>query len=260
MSKVEFYERVVTDLMASGGMRPTDSVLVVCGGPYDAQTLAAAGCTQVTISNVDRRHTDYGAFSWSYQDAEALSLDDGSFDWAVVHAGLHHCASPHRAVLEMLRVARKGILLIEARDSALMRLAVSLGFTSDFEIQAVALEGGESGGVRNSAVPNFIYRWTERELRKTVESAFPHAVHELRFWYGLTLPTRRLAMHGPVLRYGAAVLGFGARCAHFVMPRMGNEFASAILKTGRVKPWMDESGRRMRGDYALGFDPARYKR
>ena len=31
---------------------------------------------------------------WSYQDAQALSFDDRSFDWVFVSEGLHHCRSP----------------------------------------------------------------------------------------------------------------------------------------------------------------------
>lgn len=250
---MQFYERVVRELAIEG------SVLVICGGPYDAEVLRTAGITNATISNVDTAHTDYGGFAWSFQDAEALTLPDRSFDWCIVHAGLHHCASPHRALLEMMRVARKGILVIEARDSALMRLAVRLGFTSDFEIEAVVLEGEKSGGMRNSAIPNFIYRWTEREIRKTVESAYPQLIHEYRYFYGLSLPTRRLAMKGGVWRIAAMVLGLGARVAQLVMPRQGNQFAAIVRNTGRVKPWMSADGMHIRADYRLGFDPALYR-
>ena len=56
----------------------------------------------MTISNVDESGDVYAPYAWSRQDAEALDLPDGSFDLAAVSAGLHHCASPHRALLEML--------------------------------------------------------------------------------------------------------------------------------------------------------------
>ncbi len=59
----------------------------------------------------------------------------------MVHAGLHHCGSPHRALLEMYRVARKAAVVFEARDSLMMRSAVALGFTNDFELEAVSSEG-----------------------------------------------------------------------------------------------------------------------
>jgi ubiquinone/menaquinone biosynthesis C-methylase UbiE len=44
------------------------------------------------------------------QDAENLSYDDRAFDLVVVHAGLHPCYSPHRALLEMYRVARRCVV------------------------------------------------------------------------------------------------------------------------------------------------------
>jgi ubiquinone/menaquinone biosynthesis C-methylase UbiE len=53
---------------------------------------------------------EFAPFSWSFQDAEQLSFEDEAFDYVFVHAGLHHCASPHRALLEMYRVARRGIM------------------------------------------------------------------------------------------------------------------------------------------------------
>ena len=104
-------------------------MLVVAGGGADRDAFLAAGFENVTISNIDDSGADdaYAPYAWSYADAEALPFDDGSFDWAVVSAGLHHCASPHRALLELYRVARRGLLAIESRDSLLMRLALRLG-------------------------------------------------------------------------------------------------------------------------------------
>jgi ubiquinone/menaquinone biosynthesis C-methylase UbiE len=60
-------------------------------------------------------------------DAERLTYGDGSFDVVIAHAGLHHCHSPHRALLEMYRVARKAAIAFESRDSRLIRTAVRLG-------------------------------------------------------------------------------------------------------------------------------------
>jgi SAM-dependent methyltransferase len=254
---MDFFNGILTKLVAAGTLHREDAILVVCGGLYDANSLRAAGFKGVTISNVDERKTNYG-FAWSYQDAEDLTFADASFDWVMVNAGLHHCASPHKALLEMYRVCRKGVLLVEARDSALMRLAVRLKLVPEFELEAVVLEGYETGGVRNSAVPNFIYRWTEREVRKTIESAFAQAVHRYEFFYGLTFPDARLAMSPAPVRVIAGVLKTLASGLHALAPRQGNKFGAAVLKTGALKPWMDETGTHLRKDYILGFDPERY--
>lgn len=254
---MDFYSRVVRQL-AQTTMSREDSILVVCGGLYDAKTFNAAGFSRVLVTNVDGPYADAaGSFDSATQDAENLTFEDASFDWAVVHAGLHHCTSPHRALLEMCRVARKGVLVLEARDSFLVRAAVRLGLTVDYELEAVALG---SCGLRNTAVPNFIYRWTEREVRKTIESAYPDRINKLRFFYGLRLPTERLTMSGPLKRVIAALVGAFAVVVQRLVPRQCNEFAFVVFHTSQDKPWIvRDPAPRLRPDFKLGFDPAKYK-
>ena len=170
------------------------SVLVVCGGEFDRDTLLEEGYTAVTISNLDDRvrGDEFAPYAWSFQDAEGLSFPDRSFDYCIVHAGLHHCASPHRALLEMYRVARHGVLAFEARDSLMMRMAVRAGRVPVYETCAVRSHNFRYGGVRNTGVPNYIYRWTETEVEKTIASYAPHAPHRIRYYYGLRVPEERL--------------------------------------------------------------------
>src|SRR5438445_1104277 len=151
-----FYVDVLKSLIANGTVATSDSVLVVCGGPTDSNAIALAGFSNVTVTNLDE------GISNNRQDAENLSYNDGSFDLVVVHAGLHHCASPHRALLEMYRVTKKCALAFEARDSLLMRTAIRLGLTIDYEIEAVSGSNFEYGGLNNGPIPNYNYRWTER--------------------------------------------------------------------------------------------------
>src|SRR6478609_2232310 len=102
---MDFYLKVMRNL----GLQSDESVLVVCGGPYDQRTLEAVGLSNVVISNISHHDgvTTYGPYPWEFQDAEHLTRPDVSVDWVVVHAGLHHCGSPHWALCEMLRVARR---------------------------------------------------------------------------------------------------------------------------------------------------------
>ena len=170
MERTGFYRRVLGELLESGLLRRDMSVLVVAGGPADRDALLSLGFERVTISNVDEEVTpeSLAPYEWAYQDAESLGYEDGSFDLTVVSAGLHHCRSPHRALLELYRVARVAAVAFESRDSALMRLAVRLGAVDEYELAAVAAHGLRSGGVANSSTPNYVYRWTEREVEKTV--------------------------------------------------------------------------------------------
>ena len=222
-----FYRRTLESLLADGVLARDDRILVVAGGEADRE--AFAGFPSVTITNVSPEEGE------EFQDAEALTYEDGSFDFAVVSAGLHHCRSPHRAVLELYRVARKGLLAVEARDSLLMRATIRAGVTPDYELTAVAAHDFRSGGVGNTATPNYVYRWTEREVEKTIRSAAPHAHHRFLWFHEFELPFS--VVRGPwavVARVANPVLTAFTK----VLPSQANLFAFAVVKTGELQPWM----------------------
>jgi ubiquinone/menaquinone biosynthesis C-methylase UbiE len=238
-----FYRRVLTSLLDEGVLEPSMSVLVSCGGTADRDALAAAGFTKVTITNVDAAGDDgsFAPFAWEHQDAEDLAYEDGSFDIAIVSAGLHHCRSPHRALLELYRVARVAAIALESRDSSLMRLAVRVGAVDDYELAAVAAHGLRSGGVANTGTPNYVYRWTEREVEKTVASFAPHARHRLRFYREFELPQPVLDTNrgtkANVLRLTRPFVSGITR----VLPGQANLFAFVIEKPrlpDDLQPWM----------------------
>jgi SAM-dependent methyltransferase len=227
MEREAFYTRVVGELLRREVVRRDMSVLVVAGAELDRRVFASHGFTNVTFSNLDEDATER-------QDAEALTYPDGSFDFAVISAALHHCRSPHLALLELFRVVRVGVLALEARDSALMRLAIRLGAADEFELTAVADSDFRSGGVRDTAVPNYVYRWTEREVEKTIKSAAPQARHKFVYFRELELPLSVLELSGrSAWRLAAPVLRLVAR----VLPRQANLFAFAVFKEG-LQPWM----------------------
>lgn len=189
-----FYERVLAQLLDDKVLRPDMSVLVSCGGDTDRDVLNRLGFERVTITNVDSSGDDdrYWPYDWAWHDAEQLVFDDESFDVGLVSAGLHHCHSPHRALLELYRVARVAVVGLEARDSLLMRTAVRLGVADCYEVAAVAHQGLVAGGVANSSTPNFVYRWTEREIEKTIASFAPHVRPRVRYFHELELPASLL--------------------------------------------------------------------
>jgi ubiquinone/menaquinone biosynthesis C-methylase UbiE len=241
-----FYRRTLARLLKDGSIARQMSVLVVAGGEADRAAFLDAGFAQVTISTVDESGDVYQPYAWSRQDAEQLEFRDGSFDLVVVSAGLHHCASPHRALLEMLRVARVGILAIESRDSLLMRLAIRAGAIREYELEAVVAHGFVAGGVRNSAVPNYVYRWTERELEKTVASYAPHGRHRFRYFRQFELPDTLLAMRRNrlstlAIRASEPLVAAIAR----LFPGQANLFAFAVLKPELprdLQPWLRLEG------------------
>lgn len=220
------------------------SVLVIAGGQADKQVIESLGFGNVVFSNVDPIHAgaaDFAPYKFSHQDAEALTYADASFDYVIVHAGLHHCHSPHRALLEMYRVARKGIVVIEARDSATMRLLQLMMIAETYEVTAVRFWKGERGGVKNGPIPNFVYRWTEREVQKTINCFAPQAVHSFDFGYGRAAPA---AVQNP--GHSARNLTIGMLFALYrlfalVFPRQRNLFAIFVSKPNLpndLQPWL----------------------
>jgi ubiquinone/menaquinone biosynthesis C-methylase UbiE len=242
-----FYQRVVARLVAEGKLTRSTRVLVVCGGPQDRAVLLEAGLQEVTVSNLDDRlaGASFAPFKWSLQDAERLTFADGEFDVAVVHAGLHHCRCPHRALLEMYRVARDGILVLEARDSLAVRWACRLGFALDYEVTAAAEEGWDHGGVNNSGVPNYVYRWTEREVFKTLASYNPEGRLSIRFFHGMDLHYGFVALTSRARAAALRVLSPVLSLLTWLFPSQANCFAFWVTKPrypGDLQPWLTMAG------------------
>lgn len=244
-SKMSFYATTLAEAHATHGMGLDDHILVVCGGTLDRDTLVVAGFTNVVISNLDERLVgdEFAPYGWDHQDAEHLTVEPDSFDWVIVHAGLHHCRVPQQALAQMLMAGRRGVLVIEARDSLLVRASIALRITAAFEIEAVVDNGGTHGGVSNTGVPNFVYRWTEREVGKTVSSTLPGHDHDITFFYGWSSPTARLSMsRNPLMRALAPLLRAACAIGRVVLPHQGNCFGFLIHKSVSPKPWMTSDG------------------
>jgi hypothetical protein len=82
----------------------------------------------------------------------------------------------------MYRIAKYGILVIESNDSFVMRLSVRLNFSEDFEKSALN-KNIYVGGVDGSNIPNYVYRWTEREVKKLFYSYQPDKKINIIFNY-----------------------------------------------------------------------------
>lgn len=241
-----FYAGTLRRLLDEGVLRREMSALVVCGGPADRDVLVELGFDDVTISNLDGSEQSVQPYRWSVQDAEELSFDDESFDLVAVSAGLHHCRSPHRALLEMYRVAREAVFVLESRDSVLMQAGARLGIVDDYEVTAVAAHHCRAGGVRDTSTPNFVYRWTEREVRKTIASFAPYARHRIRFFHELELPLSVLALrHGRAGTVAGRVLEPLLRLVATVLPSQANLLAFLVQKPDLLRdlqPWMRVEG------------------
>lgn len=239
-----FYSDALRRLLEDGWIGLDSSVLVVCGGRPDRDCFFDLGFRRVTVSNLDVRMKgdEFAPYPWSLQDVENLNYKDGEFDFVVVHQGLHHCYSPHRGLLEMYRVAKRGVLVFEPQDTRLVRLGVKLGFGQEFEVAAVAEHGLKFGGVGNSATPNFVYRWTEREIEKTIKAGAPAGRARFRYFFALRLPKERIrSMKNRQVARALSLLLPAARLFALTFPKQSNCFAFAITKPDGpddLHPWM----------------------
>lgn len=185
-SRDEFYSSVVNKRLADKHA----SILICGGGSLDREIFIDLGFTNVTVSNLDTRASpnDFSPYVWAYQDAQSLTYDDNSFDYVVIHAAIHHASMPHKVLVEMYRVAKKGLLAFEARDSILMKVVAGLKLTQEYEHAAVFYNDCLFGGVNNTEIPNYVYRWTEREVEKTIQSYSPICKHNFLYDYGTAYP------------------------------------------------------------------------
>lgn len=234
-SHYPFYSGFLRSLLNDGAINRDDSVLVLCAGPLDAKVIGDLAFTDVTLSNLSDGSADGNEFVWSRIDAEAIDLPGDHVDVVMVHAGLHHCASPHTGLAEMYRVARKAVVLIEPNDSLVTKAGARLGFGQTYEHAAIAANDYVAGGLRDGPIPNFVWRWSPRELRKAVASLDPAYEPDVRCDFGAAMHDqdshtwiKRLVLRAvvPVLR---------------LAPAQGNKIGAYIAKPGpdsKTMPWI----------------------
>lgn len=133
-----------------------DRWLTVGDGHYgmDAIKMGRHGYTNVLPTNIEdsllKVSKQRGWIAeYRVENAEALSFADESFDYVLCKESYHHFPRPMIALYEMLRVARKGVVLIEPQDSHADHPLTS----------GDAVAGYESIG-------NYIYTLSRRELQK----------------------------------------------------------------------------------------------
>ena len=239
-----FYVNQVRRLLDRGVLRRDMRVLVVCGGKLDRDVLQSLGFTDVVISDVSAplEGADGMDFEYAKENAEALSFADASFDWVLVHYGLHHCRQPHKALCDMYRVARRGILMFEPQENLLVRAGRWLKVGQEYEVHAVAANELVAGGMDNSAIPNLVYRWTVREVVDTLRAYDPehplsHEAHYHLEIHWADLKAKRA--WGPL--WLARLAWPLLRLLQHACPSLANVVAVAVMKSDSVHPWLTKS-------------------
>jgi hypothetical protein len=152
----------------------------------------------------------------------------------------------------MLRVARRHIFFFEPNDSFCMQLLTMAKFSFPYEIPAVVDHEFTSGGVDDTHIPNFIYRWNSNEVFKTASSYLAErefVCHSSAYW-DFYVNERELAARKQT-RIGAITDAIGAgnfmkllRLAELGMNLVsplrsqGNKFFAGIVKLPQLRPWL----------------------
>src|SRR4051812_48704545 len=249
--------------MRAGKLSAEGSLLAVGASGEDAGILQAAGFRDITLSNYshgrewERMAVVGSRFPTLRLDVEQLDVPDGSFDVVFAHEVLHHCRSPHRALCEMLRVARRHVVFMEPNDSWFMRRLVQLHLSSPFEVFAVVAHEYLSGGVRDTQIPNLIFRWNERDVRQTVAAFLPEEVvdvHAYPYWelnaQEFDLEIRKQTKLSQMATVFGGMHNF-VRLLHVLSPalnalptvrKQGNKFFCCLQRTHRLREWLREEG------------------
>lgn len=246
----DFYAGVLGQMLRESILTQESSILVVCGGETDCQVLKALGFRHVTISNADKRITEGGVnhfplYESTQQDAESLTFGDGSFEWVIVHSGLHHLRCPQKGLAEMYRVASRGVLGFEPNRNVFTTLGVKLGFGQEYETAAVFYNDCQRGGVVNSAIPNYTYRFSKQDIARAIQVFAPIAKHSIRFWFTTRIPGRLYKLKNPVFGKIVGVLKTVLVTAGQKFPFLANNMAFLVVKPQIPRdlfPWLKWEG------------------
>lgn len=248
MSKLKsnpFYLEVLLKELKVGTLQLKDRILVVCGGNLDRVTLLEAGFSNVVISNLapHNDHEEYSPFVWQYQNAEQLESDDESFDVAIVHSGLHHCYNPNQGLAELCRVSKKMVIMFEPYDTWITRLGAVLGYGQQYEDTAVHENNGLRGGVANTEIPNYVYRYSDSEVRKFARAFMPYGESPIRIYRALRINVGRFKkLKNPLYRISFKLAYPILRGLSVIIPCFNNNCSFAIQKPSAkdYHPWITE--------------------
>ena len=236
-----------------------DRVLVVGASIADYNILIRAGFKNITLSNLatalPEELNQENNINNLVIDAENIHLSDQSYDVVFAVEVLHHCRSPHRCLCEMMRTAKKYVIFLEPNDSLLMSLLIKFGLSFPYELPAVVGNNYIKGGVRDSCVPNYIYRWNRHEVFKSASAYL--AENEINLscysYWDLALDEERLLERDQTKLVGIAnIVGpknflnllkvFEAIVNKIpLIKTQGNKFCCIISKTNQLHPWLTGS-------------------
>jgi len=138
---------------------------------HDAGYLIEQGLYDVMASDLN---TDFLEVSnalgmireFKSENAENLSYNDLSLDYILCKESYHHFPRPYAALYEMVRVARKAVIIIEPQDP-IAKMPLLLFLSNILEKLSTGLSGKIwKNRFSYEKVGNFVYKVSEREIEK----------------------------------------------------------------------------------------------
>jgi ubiquinone/menaquinone biosynthesis C-methylase UbiE len=157
--------------LANPLIKPTESWVTVGDGyGFDANYFAEKGC-KVMATDIG------GAFlplvksqnlidEYSVENVEKLSFADNSFDYAFCKEAYHHFPRAYMGVYEMIRVAKKGIILVEPQDP-LTKMPLMLAIKNILDrFDPTILQKYWKNRYSFEEVGNYVFKLSDREMEK----------------------------------------------------------------------------------------------
>lgn len=102
---------------------------------------------------------------YSKQNAEDLTFSDEEFDFVFCKESYHHFPRPMIALYEMLRVVKKGVILIEPVDQYILSTFIEALYRNTIGLLKILL-GKKYVSNHYEEVGNYIYTISKREIEK----------------------------------------------------------------------------------------------
>lgn len=160
---------------------PDSTWLTIGDGRYgtDAHYIQAK-CGKVLATDISdhllKEACDLGFISeYQKENAEALSFPSDSFDFVFCKESYHHFPRPMLALYEMLRVCRKGAVLIEPNDLFILsNFSALLWLSIKYILNLISIRKLEKHGFEE--IGNYVYTISPREVEKVALGLNLHTV------------------------------------------------------------------------------------
>ncbi|WP_339787959.1 MAG: class I SAM-dependent methyltransferase [Imperialibacter sp.] len=173
------HSRIYDNIQPLIRRHPRSKWVTIGDGRYgtDAHYLKTYGidalATDISENTLKAALEDGYIDKYSVENAECLSFGDQAFDFVLCKEAYHHFPRPGIAMYEMLRIAKKGLILIEPNDNAIRntkhRLISSMvnlwqALKNEFKLATGRHIYYEYGNYEPDG--NYVYSISEREVEK----------------------------------------------------------------------------------------------